>query len=235
MKLPTSPEPVEVDFSRSAIVIVDMQNAFVKKGGTLDLAGVDVSDAARVVGVIRHVLDAARPAGVPIVHLQVGYKPDLSDAGGPRSPNYHKETAMHLMCARPDLKGKLLTEGSWDFAVVDELAPQPGDLVVTKTRYSGFAGTTLDSQLRVRGIQYLFFAGIATNVCVESTLRDAYFLDYWPVLLRDATMAAGGQSAYEASIFNVESFFGWTLTSAQLQAALAERTAGTLPQARSRS
>ncbi len=235
MKLAASPEPVDVDFSRSAIVIVDMQNAFVKKGGTLDLAGVDVSDAARVVRVICHVLDAARPAGVPIVHLQVGYKPDLSDAGGPRSPNYHKETAMHLMCARPDLKGKLLTEGSWDFAVVDELAPQPGDLVVTKTRYSGFAGTTLDSQLRVRGIQYLFFAGIATNVCVESTLRDAYFLDYWPVLLRDATMAAGGQSAYEASIFNVESFFGWTLTSAQLQAALAERTAGTLPQARSRS
>jgi ureidoacrylate peracid hydrolase len=228
MQLLAKPERVEVDFARSAIVVVDMQNAFVKKGGTLDLAGVDVSDAARVVSVIRNVLDAARPAGVPIVHLQVGYKVDLSDAGGPRSPNYYKETAMHLMCARPDLKGKLLTEGSWDFAIVDELAPQPGDLVITKTRYSGFAGTTLDSQLRVRGIQYLFFAGIATNVCVESTLRDAYFLDYWPILLRDATMAAGGQNAYEASVFNVESFFGWTLTSGQLQSALvkyAEKTA----------
>lgn len=225
MKLAAKPEPVDVDFSRSAIVVVDMQNAFVKKGGTLDLAGVDLADAARVVRVIRSVLDAARPAGIPIVYLQVGYKPDLSDAGGPRSPNYFKETAMHLMCTRPELKGKLLTEGSWDFAIVNELAPHPSDLVVTKTRYSGFAGTTLDSQLRVRGIQYLFFTGIATNVCVESTLRDSYFLDYWPILLRDATMAAGGQSAYEASVFNVESFFGWTLTSEQLQSALLESSA----------
>ena len=74
---------------------------------------------------------------------------------------------------------------------VDELAPKPGDLVITKTRYSGFAGTTLDSQLRDARVQFLFFAGIATNVCVESTLRDAYFHDYWPILLSDGTMPAG--------------------------------------------
>jgi len=172
---------------------------------------------------VRAVLDAARPAGLLIVHLQVGYKPDLSNAGGPRSLNYYKETAMHLMCTRPELKGKLLTEGGWDFAVVDELAPQADDIVITKTRYSGFAGTTLDSQLRVRGIQYLFFAGIAANVCVESTLRDAYFLDYWPILLADATMAAGGRSLYDATIFNVESFFGWTIQSQDLRASLAAR------------
>ena len=165
-------------------------------------------------------LDAARAAGTTVAHLQVGYKPDLSNAGGTRSPNYYKETAMHLMCTRPELKGKLLTEGSWDFALVDELAPLPGEIVITKTRYSGFAGTTLDSQLRVRGIQYLFFAGIAANVCVESTLRDAYFLDYWPILVADGTMAAGGQKMYEATLFNVESFFGWTITSDNLRASL---------------
>lgn len=226
MKLDSKPEPVEADFARSAIVVVDMQNAFVNKGGTLDLAGVDLSGAGRVVRVIRNVLDAARAAGVHIVYLQVGYKPDLSNAGGLRSPNYYKETAMHLMSTRPELRGKLLTEGSWDFAVVDELAPQPSDIVITKTRYSGFAGTTLDSQLRVRGIQYLFFTGIATNVCVESTLRDAYFLDYWPILLADATMAAGDRSVYEASLFNVESFFGWTLKSERLQASLLEYSGG---------
>ena len=221
IKLNTRPEPIEVDLERSAIVVVDMQNAFASKGGTLDLAGADLADAPRVVRTIRGVLDAARTAGVQVVHLQVGYKPDLSNAGGPRSPNYYKETAMHLMCTRPELKGKLLTEGSWDFAIVDELAPLPGELVVTKTRYSGFAGTTLDSQLRVRGIQYLFFAGIATNVCVESTLRDAYFHDYWPILLTDGTMAAGGSKAYEATIFNVESFFGWTIRSEDLLASFA--------------
>jgi ureidoacrylate peracid hydrolase len=221
--LNAKPEPLEVDFHRSAIVVVDMQNAFASKGGTLDIAGADLTEASAVVRAIRAVLDAARPAGVPIVYLQTGYKRDLSNAGGLRSPNYHKETAMRLMCAKPELKGKLLTEGGWDFAIVDELAPQPNDLVVVKTRYSGFAGTTLDSQLRVRGIQYLFFTGIATNVCVESTLRDAYFHDYWPILLTDGTMQAGDRSMQQATIFNVESFFGWTITSTQLCAALAAK------------
>jgi len=220
-KLTTRPEPIEVDFHRSAIIIVDMQNAFASKGGTLDIAGVDLADAPKVVRTIRMIADAGRAASVPIVYLQMAYKPDLSDAGGARSPNCYKELAMHLMNAKPELKGTLLTEGGWDSAFVDELAPKPGDLVVTKTRYSGFAGTTLDSQLRMREIRYLFFTGIAANVCVESTLRHAYFLDYWPVLISDATMAAGGQSALDATIFNVESFFGWMVTANNLCASLA--------------
>jgi ureidoacrylate peracid hydrolase len=219
-KLKTRPEAIEIDFAKSAMVIVDMQNAFASKGGTLDRVGADLSDAPRVVRTIGSVLDAARAAGVTIVHLRMGYKPDLSNAGGARSPNYYKETAMRLMCSQPELRGQLLTEGGWDFAGVDELAPEPGEIVITKTRYSGFAGTTLDSQLRVRGIQYVFLAGIAANVCVESTLRDAYFLDYWPILLADATMAAGGRKMYEATLFNVESFFGWTIDSEDVRAAL---------------
>ena len=175
-RLNTRPNPVEIDLSKSAVVLVDMQNAFAAKGGMLDLAGVDISGAPAVVATIRQLVDAARTAGVAIVHLQMGYKPDQSNGGGPNSPNFHKELAMTLMNRRADLRGKLLTEGTWDFDIVDELKPHPEDLVVVKTRYSGFAGTPLDSMLRTRGIRYLFFAGIATNVCVESTLRDAYFL-----------------------------------------------------------
>jgi ureidoacrylate peracid hydrolase len=220
VKLNAKPEALDVDFAKSAIVLVDMQNAFASKGGLLDIAGVDLADAPRVVRTIQDVIGTARSTGVPVVHLRMAYKPDLSDAGGAHSPNCYKELAMHTMRARPEYKGKLLTEGTWDAAIVDDLAPQSGDLVITKTRYSGFAGTTLDSQLRVRGIQFLFFAGIATNVCVESTLRDAYFLDYWPILLADATMPAGGRSVFEATLFNVESFFGWTVTSEELRVCL---------------
>jgi ureidoacrylate peracid hydrolase len=216
IKLETRPEPVEVDLKRSAVVVVDMQNAFACKGGTLDLAGADISEAGRVAHSIKSVLDAAREAGVGVVYVQMGYKPDLSNSGGPNSPNWHKELALHLMNTRPELKGKLLTEGSWDFAIVDELKPQPEDLVVVKTRYSGFAGTTLDSQLRTRGIRYLFFAGIATNVCVESTLRDAYFQDYWPILIADGAMPAGPASLHDATVFNVENFFGWTVRAEEL-------------------
>jgi len=220
LKLNTKPQPIEVSLEKSAIVLVDMQNAFASKGGMLDIAGLDISGAQRVVGLIRSVLEAARPAGIPIVYLQMVYKVDLSDGGGPNSPNWYKEKAMCLVHERPELKGKVLTEGTWDAAIVDELAPLPSDIVITKTRYSGFVGTTLDSRLRTRGIQYLFFAGIATNVCVESTIRSAFFLDYWPILLSDATMPAGPPSAQEATLYNVESFFGWTMLAHDFSAIL---------------
>ncbi|MCX7036903.1 MAG: cysteine hydrolase [Proteobacteria bacterium] len=216
LTLETRPEPLQIDLSRAAVVVVDMQNAFASPGGLLDLAGVDISGAAAVTRTIGQLLPAARACGVPVVYLQTGYKPDLSNGGGERSPNPRKETALCLMRARPELRGQLLVEGTWDFQIVDELAPQAGDVVVLKTRYSGFAGTTLDATLRVRGIQYLFFVGIATNVCVESTLRDAYFQEYWPLLVTDGAMQAGPPEAHAATIFNVESFFGWTLTAEAL-------------------
>jgi ureidoacrylate peracid hydrolase len=216
LTLKAKPEPVDVDFRQSAVVVVDMQNAFASRKGLLDIAGVDISGAQHVVGSISRLLTSARAVGVPIVYLQMGFKPDLSNSGGPESPNWHKELALRLMNCRPELKGQLLIEGTWDFAIVDELKPHISDLVIVKNRYSGFAHTDLDSQLRNRGIRYLFFAGIATNVCVESTLRDAFFLDYWPILISDAAMAAGPPGMHEATIFNVESFFGWTVQTDEL-------------------
>lgn len=212
---PTEPDSVDVDPERSAVIVVDMQNAFASKGGMFDLSGLDISGASRVIKEAKQVLDQARAAGMKVVYLQMGYSADLSTAGGPDSPNSHKELALRLMKKRPELKAKVLTEGQWDWEVVDELKPQPGDLVVNKTRYSGFCGTPLDSLLRTRAIKTLFFTGIATNICVESTLRDAFFLDYWPILLRDATMQAGPPMLQEATIKNVELALGWTLSSAE--------------------
>ena len=212
---PTKPEPVQVDLQRSAVVVVDMQNAFATKGGMLDLSGMDIAPAQHVITVLKQVLDTARQAAVQVVYLQMAYDAQLANSGGPESPNWHKELALLLMRKRPEMKGKVLTQGHWDWEVVEQLKPCPQDLVVSKPRYSGFCGTPLDSLLRTRGIKTLFFTGIATNVCVESTLRDAFFLDYWPILLRDATMQAGPPNLQEATIQNVEMFLGWTLTCAE--------------------
>jgi ureidoacrylate peracid hydrolase len=211
LKLDAKPEPVEIDLAKSAVVVVDMQNAFASKKGMLDIAGVDISGAPGVVRSIAGLLDTARRAGMLVVYLQMGFKPDLSNSGGPWAPNWHKELALRLMSCRPELRGRLLTEGTWDFEIVEELKPQAGDLVVVKSRYSGFANTTLDPELKSRGIRYLFFAGIATNVCVETTLRHAFVLDYWPILITDAVMAAGPPAMQEATLFNVETYFGWTI------------------------
>ena len=220
---PTRPDPIDVDPARSAVVVVDMQNAFATRGGMFDLSGLDISGADAVVACIKDLLVHARAAEIKIVYLQMGYDADLSTAGGTESPNFHKELALLLMKKRPELKGKVLTQGQWDWEVVEELKPQPGDLVINKTRYSGFCGTPLDSLLRTRGIRTLFFTGIATNVCVESTLRDAFFLDYWPVLLRDATLQAGPPMLQEATIQNVELALGWTLSSTEFMQTLEEQ------------
>src|SRR5215475_5782589 len=119
LRLNTKPEPIEIDAEKSAVVVVDMQNAFASKGGMLDIAGVDISGADSVIRKIAVVLDRARASSIPVVHLQMGYKPDQSNSGGPNSPNFHKELAMTLMNRRVELRGKLLTEGTWDFEIVD--------------------------------------------------------------------------------------------------------------------
>jgi len=224
IRVPAEPESLDIDPARTAVIVVDMQNAFASKGGMLELAGMDITGADEVVEVNHRVLAAARAAGIDVVFLQIGYDAEQTNAGGPASPNPMKELALCLMRARPELRGKVLTYGTWDFEVVDRLKPEPGDLVVYKTRYSGFAGTNLDQLLRVRNKRHLIFTGIATNVCVESTLRDAYFLEYWPLLVSDACMQAGPPTAHDATIFNVSTFFGWVTTSEPLLEALSART-----------
>ena len=215
------PDVIELDSRSAAVVVVDMQNAFAVQKGVFDLAGIDISPAAQIIRTIRNILEKSRDRGIKIVYLQMGYKEDLSNSGGPDSPNWHKELALLLMRNRPHLREKPLTEGTWNFAIVDELKPHSGDAVIVKSRYSGFTGTNLDSLLSDLRIRYLFFTGMATNVCVETTLRDAYCLDYWPILITDATMQAGPELLQQATIQNVEAYFGWTLTAREFLKSLA--------------
>ena len=207
--LPCRPEPLEIDPAKTAVIVIDMQNAYASPGGYLDLAGFDISGAARVIENTRGVLEVARRAGVQIIYFQNGWDPDYVEAGGPGSPNWHKSNALKTMRARPELAGTLLARGTWDYELVDALKPQPGDICLHKTRYSGFFNSQLDSVLRSRGIRNLVFVGIATNVCVESTLRDGFFLEYFGIVLEDATHQAGPGFVQHAALYNIETFFGW--------------------------
>jgi ureidoacrylate peracid hydrolase len=209
LTLPARPEPIQLRPSQTALIVVDMQNAYSTRGGYLDLAGFDISHTGPVIEKINVALKAARAAGVQVIFFQNGWDKDYVEAGGPGSPNWHKSNALKTMRKRPELQGTLLAKGGWDYDLVDELAPQPGDIVMPKPRYSGFFNTPLDSILRARGIKNLVFTGIATNVCVESTLRDGFFLEYFGVCLEDACHQAGPRAAHDAAIYNIETFFGW--------------------------
>ncbi|PBN42150.1 pyrimidine utilization protein B [Sphingobium sp. D43FB] len=207
--LPARPEAIRLDAATTAVIVVDMQNAYASEGGYVDEAGFDIGPAAGVIPKIAEVVDIARAAGMPVVFLQNGWDPDYVEAGTPLSPNWHKSNALKTMRARPELAGKFLARGGWDYELVDGLHVQESDLRVHKPRYSAFFNSQLDSVLRARGIRTLIFTGIATNVCVESTLRDGFHLEYFGVMLEDAVHHLGPDFIREASLYNVEKFFGW--------------------------
>ncbi len=211
---PAKPEAIAFSPPETAIIVVDMQNAYASKCGYLDILGVDLTGIPTVVDAINRVIAASRQAGIQIVFLQNGWSADLHEAGSPASPHWHKSNAMRLMREQPELAGKLTIKGTWDYDLIDAMQPQPEDFIVQKPRYSGFFGTNLDMFLRGKGIRNLVFVGVATNVCVESTLRDAFFLEYFALLIADATLHIGPPSIQAATVFNVEKFFGWVTTTA---------------------
>ncbi|OGO30150.1 MAG: pyrimidine utilization protein B [Chloroflexi bacterium RBG_16_56_11] len=221
LTLPARPEAIKLDTNRTALIIVDMQNAFCKKGGLFDYLGhLDEKKAERVIAENKKVIEACRRGGIKIVYLRMGYRPDLSNAGGVESPNYFKELGVAAMRGHPELKGKFLVSGSQDWQIIDELQPRGGDIIVDKHRYSGFANTELDTILRTYNIKYLLFIGLATNVCVESTLREAYFHEYFPVLVSDGCGNIGPDFIQDATIWNVTNVFGWVTETATLVEAL---------------
>ena len=227
--LPARPEPLRLRASETAIIVVDMQNAYASKGGYLDIAGFDVSGAPIAIDGTRKVLDAARAAGVTVIFFQNGWDKAYVEAGTQGSPNWHKSNALKTMRARPELAGTLLAKGTWDYAIVDALTPRPDDIVIAKTRYSGFFNTNIDSTLRARGIRNLVFTGVATNVCVESSLRDAFHLEYFAVVLEDAVHHAGPDFVRQAAFYNIEKFFGWVSTVADFCGAISQAAPSSSP------
>ncbi len=217
--LAARPGTVELGLDTSAVIVNDMQNAFVSPGGYLDKAGFDISGAGAVVDAVDATLQAARGAGLPVFYFRNGFDAALhaAAAGSPWSVKSH---ALRLMRERPELAGTLLIRGSWDHDIVDALVPQPGDIVVDKTRPSCFAGTDLQMMLNARGIRSIVVVGIASNVGVEWTLRDALSREFFGIMLEDATMPAGPAYLQAATAFNVETFIGWVSTSAAFADAL---------------
>ncbi|MGB8696025.1 pyrimidine utilization protein B [Acinetobacter sp.] len=207
--LKAEPEAIQLAPEHTALIVIDMQNAYTSKGGYLDLAGFDVSKTKPVVENIKKAVDAAHASNIQVIYFKNGWDDQYVEAGGINSPNFHKSNALKTMRKQPELQGKLLAKGGWDFELIDELKPLAQDIVIEKSRYSGFFNTALDSMLRSKGIRNLVFVGIATNVCVESTLRDGFFLEYFGVALDDACYQAGPIEAHAASLYNIKTFFGW--------------------------
>jgi ureidoacrylate peracid hydrolase len=237
------PEPLAIDAHRTAVIVVDMQNDFGAEGGMFARAGIRIADIAAVVDPIVQVLDAARRAGMTVVYLTMEFESDLSDAGAPDAPNFlkHKPLGVGEVVTAPDgRESRTLVKGTWGTEILPELAPEGGDIVVRKHRYSGFFETELDAILRDHGIDSLVLTGCTTSVCVDSTLRDAFYRDYRCLLLSDCTGEPIGsdlaRTNHEASLLVIETLFGWVSDSRSLlqalqqdDAAMAGHRAGSSP------
>jgi len=223
LTLRAKPEPVAIDPPRTAVIVVDMQNDFGAQGGLFDLLGIDRSGIQKIVAPTATVLAAARRAGILVIYLKMAFKPDLSDAGPPDSPNRigHLRAGAGRTVRAPDgTESRVLIRDTWNSDILAELRPGPDDILIYKHRFSGFFETELDAVLKAHGIRCLVFTGCTTSVCVESTIRDAMFRDYACVLLADCTsepLGAGlARSNYDATLLIVEQRFGSVSDSAEL-------------------
>ena len=208
------PAPVDLRLGRAAVVVVDMQNDFGSVGGMFERAGIDISCIEKIVQPIAGVLDAARAAGMPVIYLKMAFSPDLSDAGFPDSPTWIKHIPMGVgddVTAPDGSASRVLIRDTWNTEIVDAVAPQASDIVVYKTRYSGFHHTDLEATLRSHDVETIVFVGATTSVCVESTVRDAMFRDFHCVVLSDCTAEPIGadteRSNHEASLLVLQLLF----------------------------
>jgi ureidoacrylate peracid hydrolase len=226
------PTPVSVAPARTAVIVVDMQNDFAAVGGGFDRAGIDISVIRAAIEPTARVLQAARAAGMKVVYLKMGFRPDLSDAGAPDSPNWLKHIPLGLgdeVPAPNGTTGRILVRDTWNTDIVDELTPGLDDTVMYKHRFSGFFETPLDELLRAAGTTTLVFVGATTSVCVESTARDAMFRDYHCLLVEDCMAepigAESSRSNHDASLLVLQVLFGSITDSGAVLGALEEAAA----------
>jgi ureidoacrylate peracid hydrolase len=230
VSIEAQPDALKINPSQTAVIVVDMQNDFGSEGGMFARAGIDISAIQGVVAPTARVLNMARRSGMPVVYLKMAFASDLSNAGGPEAPNLilHLRMGVGDPVTTPNgRESRILIEDTWNTDILTELTPQSGDLIVIKHRFSGFFETNLDVLLKDLGVTTLVFTGCTTSVCVESTLRDAFFRDYRCLLLADCTAEPIGhaleRSNHDASLFVIQLMFGWVSDSTAFIEALAEQ------------
>lgn len=203
----------------TALICIDYQNDFCAKGGALDQCGFDVTPMGKIAPALGRCIDEVREAGVPIIWVRNIY---ATDQGW-----YLSEVALGQ--TRKSLKGlyhevPLCKKDTWGWDYFGELEPKEGDCEVIKHRFNAFIDTDLPLILRSKGIRTLIICGVTTNVCVESTIRHAYFLDYYCVVPEDC-VAAYGEDLHRMSLKNIDFLFGDVTQSDRIIEILAAKAA----------
>ena len=169
LRIDAEPEPLPIDLTKTALVMIDMQRDFLEPGGFGESLGNDVSLLAKAITPCRALLEAMRARGVLIIHTREGHRPDLSDA--PKAKVERGAPSMRI--GAPGPMGRILIRGERGHDIIDALAPRKGEPVIDKPGKGAFYATDLGPMLHLRGIETLIVCGVTTEVCVHTTVREA--------------------------------------------------------------
>lgn len=212
-----APATIEVDLRRSALIVVDMQNNFCAPGGLTHQRGLDLAPERAPIPPLKKLMPAIRAAGVPVVWLNWGARPDLANMPPTALYGFNRDgSSVGIGDPLPGCGGNVLEKGSWSAAIVNELEQAPNDIHVDKYRISGFWDTPLDSILRNLDAKTLFFAGVNLDICVFHTFADAHFLGYNCVLVEDCCGTTSPDFCVEATLWNIKKCFGFVTQSEPL-------------------
>jgi nicotinamidase-related amidase len=212
------PFAFDVDLGQTALIVIDMQRDFIEDGGFGASLGNDVRPLQAIVPTVARLIDGARTAGLPVIHTRECHLPDLSDC--PPAKRLRGKPSARI--GDPGPMGRILIAGEPGAEIVPALAALPGETVIDKPGKGAFHATPLTEVLTARGITTLLFAGVTTEVCVQTTMREANDRGFDCLLVEDATESYFPEfkAATLAMVRAQGAIVGWTATTDQVRRAL---------------
>jgi ureidoacrylate peracid hydrolase len=206
-----------VDYDiKPALIVIDVQNGFVSKGGSYDLLGMNILPYQELIPRIRQLIKTCRIAKIPIFYTQAIREPSGIDL------LTHTHKILPRSREERIRKKTICVRGTWDAKIVDDIKPDDkNDHIIIKRRDSAFHNTEIEVWLRSIGVDTLVFCGIDTSICVESSLRDAFNIGYDVILISDAT-ASSNKKHYESTIEHVKDYYGLVMNIAEFSSQITQ-------------
>ena len=219
-EIAAAPFPYEFDRQHTALIVIDMQRDFAEPGGFGESLGNDVSLIQAIVPTVQKLIEGFRAEGLLVIHTKECHRPDLSDC----PPAKRNRGNPRLRIGDPGPMGRVLIAGEPGTDIIAECAPIAGEIVIEKPGKGAFYATPLGSILEENGITHLIFAGVTTEVCVQTTMREANDRGYVCLLAEDATESYFPEfkTAALAMIRAQGAIVGWTATTDQVLRGIAD-------------